>query len=392
MQSLTILLSVVAAVMALFVLQSIQLQWVMRWTDRRTEGVRYCGLPAAQRVAFKRTLRAHAWMLTPIRSFLSHRRTSGGKARFRFEDATFRYQGIPGPCGACSPQSFERGAEYLPTSEDVFVVTQMRSGTTWMQHLVYQVLTRGQTDLVAEDRCLNAISPWLESTKTVTVTDAPLVGDKVRKRIIKTHFPDTLCPFSPKAKYIHVVRNPLSCFASSVDFVRSNLQGFEPDWETCLDWFLSPEWMWWSTWTDHFSGWQQRSSEPHVLLVTFEEMKENLGAVAQRVADFLGVENLSELETNAIVQKCSFQYMQRNRHIFEMHPPHLLQIPGRFFVSGRTDYGTMLPESVRQRLAAWCLAEDVAHGGFFAEYYPEVFANVPRPCGETSCMTRASLP
>jgi len=65
--------------------------------------------------------------------------------------------------GSCSPESFEAGIRYRPRPEDVFVVTQMRSGTTWMQYLVYGLLTRGAGEPVERGRTVHAVSAWLEA-------------------------------------------------------------------------------------------------------------------------------------------------------------------------------------------------------------------------------------
>ena len=239
------------ALLAVFlILQFVHLLGVMQWSDRRTRGLDYYGLSHRGRLRFRWWLQFHAALLTPILSLLS--RTT----RFQIRQGTFRYRGVAGPkAGACSEQTFQRASAYQPTAEDVFVVTQMRCGTTWMQHLVFQTLTRGARNLAQEDLPLNAVSPWLESHSGIPLDIAPQVGDERPSRIIKTHLPASLCPFSSRAKYIYVMRHPVSCFASCVDFVCGNLRGFQPDHEQFLEWYRSPDWMWWNTWVQHVRGW-----------------------------------------------------------------------------------------------------------------------------------------
>ena len=242
-----------------------------------------------------------------------------------------------------------------------------------MQHLVFQILTRGTVDLATEDTCLNAISPWIESDKTVSVDNAPKVGvdQAVAKRILKTHLPASLCPFDKEAKYIHVVRHPVSCFASCVDFVHSNLRGFEPDLDDCLRWFLSPELMWWGTWQEHLRGWYERGTDgENVLLVRFEDMKAELPKVIHRVAEFLDVSDLQDAEVEIIARRCGFEYMRTHADLFEMHPPHILQIPNRFFVSGRTDSETQLPTFVREQIIEAC-GDAFPAGEPLADLYPD---------------------
>ena len=97
-------------------------------------------------------------LLSPILRLL-------GLSKFKFENGSFTHDGVAGPKGTCSAASFARGVGYEPRAEDVFVVTQMKCGTTWMQHLVYEVLCRGQGDLVDTGTALYAVSAWLESSQ-----------------------------------------------------------------------------------------------------------------------------------------------------------------------------------------------------------------------------------
>lgn len=369
----SILIGLLVAAACGFALQAAHLRLAMKWADRQTSGLKYYGRTTQERKRFTRLLQLHARLLSPLLLILAR------TGRFRFSNGTFHYRGVAAPRGGtCSPDSFERAVRYQPRPDDVFVVTQMRCGTTWMQHVAFQTLTRGTRDLAREGVALNALSPWLESHKTVDVDDAPRIGNDPGRRIIKTHLPTSLCPFDRQAKYVCVIRDPISCFASCVDFVRSNLRGFEPDLEECVRWYLSPEMMWWSTWVDHFSGWQTRAeAEQNVLLVRFEDMKQDLKSVVREVSNFLELAPLNDFELENICTRCSFEYMQKNAEVFEMHPPHLLQMPGRLFVSGKVDRYSDIPPNVRWLIAEWCSRELMARGIPIRRFYPDLAA-----CGE----------
>lgn len=341
---------------------------VIQWSDRRTAGANYCAAPLDERRRFQKQLQLHARLLAPLLWLL--RKTKN----FRIADATFHFQAVAGPRGgACNEASFERAALYHPQPQDVFVVTQMRCGTTWMQHLAFQALTRGMRDLANEETTLSAVSPWLESNKTVDVAAAPLVGNDAPSRVIKTHLPASLCPFDPRAKYIYVMRHPVSCFASCVDFVRSNARCFDVGLDDLARWYTSSDAMWWGTWASHFAGWYARAEqEQNILLVRFEDMKQNMNDVIHRVADFLYVPTLSEDECQNVLTKCSFQYMHEHAAAFEMHPPHLLQVPESFFVSGKADRFSDVPQEIHDELIRRCRAELADHGVPIERFYPEL--------------------
>jgi hypothetical protein len=331
---------------ALYFIQIVHLAIVLKWTDDRTVGLNYYGLPPSGRDHFKKRLRLQAKILFPVLWWHQHTRT------LDFRKARIVYKGISAPAGSCSVESFAAAEAYQPRPEDIFVVTQMRSGTTWMQHLVFQILHRGNGDLVETGRTLYAVSPWLEGRKGVPMDQAPLLGAECPSRIIKTHLPVELCPYNPRARYIYVSRDPVACFASCIDFLVTNLGAIAPDMVKFEEWFTSENLMWWGTWRSHVQGWRARAeSQPNVLFVHFEEMREDLVGIARRVASFLAVKPLTLSELANVIERCSFAYMQKHQGNFEMHPPHLGQTDAAFFVSGKAERLKKVPADVRDRIA-----------------------------------------
>ncbi len=376
MHLLKMLLEGLAALVVLYVLASVYLAVVLRWEDERTLGLGYYGQPPAERDRFKRRLRLHAALLAPLLWL------NGRMARLDFRRARFQVQGVSGPTGSCSKESFEQAAGYAPRPEDVFVVTQMKCGTTWMLHVVYEVLNRGQGDLVATGTTLHAVAPWIEGRKAVPIEQAPLVGSERPARIIKTHLPAQLCPWDPRARYIYVLRHPASCFASCIDFVRTNVGAMAPDLAAFEAWFTSPELMWWGTWSEHARGWWARAAEPNVLFLTFEDMRRDLPGIVRQVADFLGLAPLTEDEVAAVAHKSSFRYMQEHQGTFEMHPPHILQTNAAMFVRGTADRHQDVPADARQRILAWA-ARELAAQPELLRRYPDVAEAAGVPAATT---------
>ncbi|HEV8599602.1 MAG TPA: sulfotransferase domain-containing protein, partial [Gemmatimonadales bacterium] len=280
-----------AAVVAFLAVEMIYLFIVLVREDRQTVGLAYYGLPPVERERFRSLLRRQATLLAPLLWLL------GRASKFQFAKTTFREGGIAGPKGTCGAESFRRAAAYQAGASDIFVPTQMKCGTTWMLHVVYQVLRRGAGDLVETGSTLHAVCPWVEGRKTVSMMEAPLVGEQRPSRVIKTHLPASHCPMSPEARYIYVARHPLSCFASCADFIAENAGRFAPPLAAVEEWFLSEELMWWGPWPTHVQGWWELSRrQENVLFVLFEDMKRDLAGVVRQVVDFLGVEPLNEAE------------------------------------------------------------------------------------------------
>jgi hypothetical protein len=357
----------VAGALVFLVVGFIYLAVVLAWEEQHTRGSAYYGLPLAERQRFRRRLRLHARLLLPIL------RLGPRITEVTLPKSSFRYKGLAGPKGSCTEESFARGHGYEPRPEDVFVVTQMKCGTTWMQHVVYQVLLRGGGDLAERGEAMYAVSPWLEGIKSVPMEQARSIGMERPARIIKTHFPADFCPFRSDARYVYVVRHPVSCFASCVDFIRANLGAFAPPVEHVRDWFCSDEDMWWGSWPRHVDGWWKLSqSRENVLFVRFEDMKRDLAGVVRAVEEHLGVSALSVEELDAIVTKCGFDYMRDHADSFEMQPPHLLAIDAELLVKGTADRYRDVPEDMRRVIMAWCSAR-LAEADFpLAREYPSV--------------------
>lgn len=359
------------AIVALYVAMGIYLAAVVKWGDDQTIGLNYYGRSEADRARFKRSLARHASALAPMLWLNSQ------MAKLDFRRARIQYKGVSGPTGSCSEETFKRAESYRPTPEDIFVVTQMKCGTTWMQHVVYEILNRGRGNLVETGTAMYAISPWLEGRKSVSLAQAPIIGTERPSRIIKTHMPVALCPYDPASKFIYVARHPASCFASCVDFVQTNAGGMAPAMPAFEEWYCSKDLMWWGTWTDHVLGWWRWSREQkNVLFVYFEDMKKDLPAVVRQVAEFIGVSQLSDEEVASVAHKCSFKYMQDHQTSFEMQPPHILQARegAKLFVSGSADRHKDVPDEVRLRVSSWAARELAGTGFPLQAKYPDVAA------------------
>lgn len=356
-----------AAVVALLcVAAMVYLVWYFRWEHRRTGGMAYYGLPLAGRRALKRRIRWYSLPAKPLVHLLAPVVRRGATM------PGFQFEGVAGPQGVSTPEVFARAKGYVPRPEDVFVATQMRCGTTWMQQLVYEIVSRGRGDFSDDGhRHLYATSPWIEAINSVSLEEAPLVGERPT-RIIKTHLPTSLCPYSAQAKYIYVARHPVSCFASIVDFNRSMVGPFLPAVETLADWFCSDR-MYWLPWPRHVEGWWQWAARrDNVLFVHFEDMKKDFDAVAARVAAFLGCA-LSAQEWQRVKERCTFQYMKDHEEFFEMAPPTMFSVDGgEFMASGKEKRHEDVTPAIRDRILAY--SRDALAGGEYPahRFYPDL--------------------
>jgi hypothetical protein len=369
----------VLAVLSVPILAVLFVMGMFGWQYFNTKGVAYFGRPQAERQRFKRRVAGYGRFirpaLRPLAAFISNP-----------NQFAISYKGVHLPANNCNAKSVAQAVQYAPQPNDLFVVTQMKCGTTWMQQLAYETLQRGQGDFSdAGHGHLYAASPWLESINGVSVSNAPLIGLS-QTRLIKTHLPASLCPYSASAKYIYVTRHPTSCYGSCVDFFHAAAGPFTPPADALLDWFCSDE-MWWGSWPDHAAGfWQWAEARPNVLFVHFEEMKRDLPAVIQRVAAFLQL-TLTEAELALVAEKCSFSYMKAHEEQFEMMPPNFLAAGDTFFKSGSLQRHESVDPARKARILAFCREKLAGSDYPLAQFYPDVAENGRQPARDDGLHT-----
>ncbi len=317
----------------------------LRWHQKKTAEDTYYRLPQAERLALKKSIKRHAPLLLPIAHLIA--KIANPK---RLD--MMSYKGFTGPAAVASEETYAKTENYPSGKDDIFIATQMKCGTTWMQQLVFEVLHKGKGDLSDDGyKHMYALSPWIETTGSVSIENAPLVSNQ-KKHIIKTHMPIELTPYSPKAKYIYVTRHPVSCFASIVDFMRFLTGPFCPSKDDLLDWYLSDD-MFWGHWAGHVNGWWQLHQEKdNVLFIHFEAIKKDPAAIIRMLAHFLEVELTNE-EVALVAEKSSFSYMQEHEELFEMSPPNIFSVTAgenNFMKSGTSSRHEDINEADKQRI------------------------------------------
>lgn len=86
--------------------------------------------------------------------------------------------------------------------DDIVIGTYAKSGTTWMQQIVGQLIFNGASDVE-----IHALSPWLDLRITDQAKAFADLEAQRNRRFIKTHLPLDALVYSPRAKYIYVARD-----------------------------------------------------------------------------------------------------------------------------------------------------------------------------------------
>lgn len=208
--------------------------------------------------------------------------------------------------------------------DDIVIATYAKSGTTWTQQIVAQMLFNGDPNLpVAE------LSPWLDLRVPPRAVKLPLVEAQTHRRIIKTHLPVDALVYSPRAKYLYIARDGRDVVWSMYNHhVNANQAWYaalndtpgrvgppiEPPpadirqyWRDWMDKDGHPFWPFW----DNIRTWWQIRHLPNVLFVHFNDLKRDMPREMRRIARFLEIV-VDERRWDRIVEYCSFDWMKRN--------------------------------------------------------------------------------
>lgn len=222
---------------------------------------------------------------------------------------------------------------YKPRPDDIVIATSLKSGTTWTQEIVRQLIFQGETP---PER--GAISPWLEARWRPIDEVIGLLDAQQHRRFIKSHLPLDGLPFFPQVQYIVVGRDARDVFMSlwnhhanytptfldkittyindtpgregeTFPACPADIHTFWREWIT-QGWFAweSEGYPYWGN-LHHTQTWWNYRHLPNILFVHYNDLLANLAGEIQRIADFLQIP-LNAEALPAIIQAVSLETMR----------------------------------------------------------------------------------
>ncbi|XP_075538229.1 sulfotransferase ssu-1-like [Dermacentor variabilis] len=172
---------------------------------------------------------------------------------------------------------------YKPLDGDVFVVSYPKCGTTWMQYIVYGIFRDGVPPANLME--FMSMTPFLELVGAESAQAMP------RPNAIKTHLPFNKQPYSAKAKYVYITRNPYDCCVSFYYHTRNMpMYCFENGtFDQFFDMFVEGK-VDYGDYFDHLLSWYEHRGDSNVLFVTYEDLKKDTRGWVLKIADFLAKE------------------------------------------------------------------------------------------------------
>lgn len=208
--------------------------------------------------------------------------------------------------------------------DDVIISTYAKSGTTWTQQIVGQIIYGGDPSInVAE------LSPWVDLRVPTREIKMAGLEAQTKRRFLKTHLPLDAFVFRPELKHIYIGRdgrdvlwslhnhhlnaNDLwySLINDTPGRVGPPVPKADPDIRRYfLSWLRNDGAPFWSMW-DNVRTWWTARNHPNVLMLHYADMKEDLAGTVRKISQFLD----SQLDDSAferVVEYSSFDWMKRN--------------------------------------------------------------------------------
>ena len=208
--------------------------------------------------------------------------------------------------------------------DDIIIGTYAKSGTTWTQQIIAQLLFDGAEGLETAE-----MSPWVDLRVPPKEIKLPELEAQTHRRFLKTHLPVDALVFSRNAKYLYIARDGRDVVWSMYNHHANANDGWydalnntpgrvgppiEPPPESVSQYF--DEWLernghpFWPFWENIVSWWAIREL-PNVYLLHFNDLKEDMTGEIRKIAEFLDIP-INEEKWDDILLHCSFDYMKKH--------------------------------------------------------------------------------
>lgn len=215
----------------------------------------------------------------------------------------------------------ERWNDVALRDDDIIITTWSKSGTTWTQQIVAQLLFGGDPDVYGQ-----MLSPWIDGLPMPDPVGQ--AAAQTHRRFLKSHLPADALPYHPSVRYIYIARDGRDVFWSwhhhythfRAESVARLLDHPEARGElpAPMSSDIRTEYRRWiehdsrqpGGFWDNVASWWKVRHLPNVLMVHFDDLKANLRAEVERIARFIGVDADDAL-LDAATRHSGFDHMKK---------------------------------------------------------------------------------
>lgn len=252
--------------------------------------------------------------------------------------------------------------------DDIFVIAFPKTGTTWLQEIVYIISNDLNFEKAASSSLENRF-PYLE----FIYPGLSAVSKMPSPRFIKSHLPLSLLPQEIKEKspkIFYIVRNPKDVAVSYYHFVSMlTMTNYTGQFKDFFETFINDKVPYGPIWRHYSEFWEHRD-DSNIFIISYEELQKDIKSCIERIASFLG-KSLNEDEINKIAVHCSFDSMSRNSSVNYEHWDDLgirKKDSEKFMRKGQVgDWQNYFTSDMNERMEKW-IKEHFEKVGFQFSY------------------------
>jgi hypothetical protein len=219
---------------------------------------------------------------------------------------------------------------FHPRRDDIFIATFLKSGTTLMQMLMYQLTTDGSMSF----NHIHGRVPWIEMALGST-PGCDYLDQMPSPRVFKTHlFYDRLIELAGEsARAIYVLRHPGDVLVSMYHHAMIDAGHTIPLARFLEQGFLSHPW--YGGWVGHTESWWPHRNDATVVHLRYPDAVAAPEETARRLATTYGLAFSDEIATR-VTERCAIAFMRQHNDKFDPRTSSLLDTPPTFIRSGTT--------------------------------------------------------
>ena len=225
--------------------------------------------------------------------------------------------------------------DYEDRETDIYLVTYMKSGTTWMQVILYNLVTDGNMDF----EHIYDVSPWPQN-QAYLGEPVEHINHLPSPRILKSHDKYAFYNADSKNKFIFVYRDGKDVAVSLFHHYK-NYKDPDITFDESFNNYYSDNCEQ-TNWFKFTNEWLENKNNFTILYVSYEELKNNFDASVERIAHYLNIKLTDDI-LHRVRKHASFDYMKQHESKFgEIPPVHARLVYNQFIRKGVSGEGNSL--------------------------------------------------
>jgi hypothetical protein len=190
-------------------------------------------------------------------------------------------------------------SEFVSRTDDIYISGYPRSGTTWMQMILYQ-LTSDRT--ISFEHIFEVI-PFLE----LSLRDGRSLESLPSPRIFKSHLLYRILS-RYQGRYIYIMRDGRDVLVSNY-YLYKRYYDQTIVFSEYFNKFIKGH-VQYGSWFRHVKEWMTYANEPNVFIIRYEDLIVRLDECLKRIIAFCQI-NPMECTNEIIARGCSFEFMKQ---------------------------------------------------------------------------------